>query len=140
MSRIPSSTSASTSGAGGVAISGKPLSTVYTVLAIVATLFLVAAIVITVQKSLELFNYGLPLGDDYKAATEKTNADAKAIKGAEDTVKAQFDLLTGLAGHTEAEAGQPAAAPVVAPVVPAPVAPAPAVPSGSPATSAAPAA
>jgi hypothetical protein len=121
-----------------VAISGKPVSTVYTILAIIGTLFLVTAIVMTVQKSVELFNYGMPMGDDYKAANDKTSADAKALKGAEDTIKAPFDLLTGLAGHTEADAGQPAAAPVAP--APAPVVPAPAVPSGAPATSAAPAA
>jgi len=111
-----------------VAISGKPLSTVYTVLAIIATLFLVAAVVMTMTKSNELFGFVMPLGDDYKAANDKTTADTKAIKTATDTINAPFDLLTGMAGHAEADAGQPAAVPAPAPAVPAPAAP-----SGAPA-------
>lgn len=136
MSRIPSSTSVSSSGTGGVVMSGQPLSTVYTVFVIIGTLFLVAALVVTMTKSNELFGFVMPLGDDYKVAKDKTTADAKAVKTAADAVNAPFDLLTGMSGHTEAGgAAQPAATPVVPAAPVAPVAPA----TPAPASAAAPA-
>jgi len=143
MSRIPSNisgSSGSSSGVagGGVAISGKPVSTVYTVLAIIATLFLLAAIVTTMTRSNEGFGYVVPLGDDYNHAKDVTKADARALKTATDAVNAPFDLMVGMAGH--AEGGQPAAAPAVPAAPVAPVAPAaPAAPTPPAASAAAPA-
>ena len=89
------------------------------------------------MKSNALFGFVMPLGDDYNNAKARTAADVKAVKAAADSVGAPFDLLTGMAGHTEAGgAAQPAA-----PVAPAPAAPvAPATPAATAATAAAPAA
>lgn len=106
MSRIPSAVNPS---AGGMKVAPQAASGVYTLLTLIGTAFLVAALVLGMMSSSKMFGWVFPYGDAYEKSMKDAQAYQAAVdkndKEVSDTLNT-WDLATGKTGNAPAAAGE----------------------------------